>query len=177
MDRTENFSRMRMKLSRNYNYNTHADASHLRDTGNALSEDTSRQEKADVALLAKVTSRKESISSEEDDVLLEQFWSDANAPSTRAEDLDEQASNAQPEKEKILKSFKCDLIMLMDRIPGRLDITTQHLYFFSDQEEKKDSQACKLHVLNRRIWRMHVHVHTCTTLTCTCSFSKLFLIA
>ena len=136
---------MRMKLSRNYNCNTHADASHLRDTGNVLNEEKPQQEKADVALLAKVTSRKDSISSEEDDVLLEQFWSDANAPSTRAEDLDEQASsvNAQHEKEKILKSFKCDLIMLMDRIPGRLDITTQHLYFFSDQQEKKDAQACK----------------------------------
>ena len=137
---------MRMKLSRNYNYNTHADASHLRDTGSTLSEEKS-QEKADVALLAKVTSRKDSISSsEEDDVLLEQFWSDANAPSTRAEDLDEQggaSANAQHEKEKILKSFKCDLIMLMDRIPGRLDITTQHLYFFSDHQEKKDAQACK----------------------------------
>ena len=136
---------MRMKLSRNYNYNTHADASHLRDTGSVLNEDKPQQEKADVALLAKVTSRKASLSLEEDDVLLEQFWSDANALSTRAEDLDEQlsSSNAPHEKEKILKSFKCNLIMLMDCIPGRLDITTQHLYFFSDQQEKKDSQTCK----------------------------------
>jgi hypothetical protein len=138
---------MRMKLSRNYNYNTHADASHLRDTGSVLNEEKPQQDKADVALLAKVTSRKDSVSSEEDDVLLEQFWSDANAPSTRAEDLDEQGGsssvNAQHEKEKILKSFKCDLIMLMDRIPGRLDITTQHLYFFSDHQEKKETQTCK----------------------------------
>ena len=150
MDRTENFSRMRMKLSRNYNYNTHADASHLRDTGSVLNEEKPQQDnKADVALLAKVTSRKDSVSSDEDDVLLEQFWSDANAPSTRAEDLDEQgvgssSANAQGhEKEKILKSFMCDLIMLMDRIPGRLDITTQHLYFFSDHQEKKETQTCK----------------------------------
>lgn len=132
-----------MKLSRNYNYNTHADASHLRDTGSVLVENAPPQEKADVALLAKVTSRKSSLSSDEDDVLLEQLWSDANSPSTRAEDLEEQASlSTRHEKEKILKSFKCDLVMLMDRIPGRLDITTQHLYFFSDEQEKKESQTC-----------------------------------
>ena len=133
---------MRMKLSRNYNYNTHADASRLRDTGDIISKDV-QQEKANVALLAKVTSRKSSLSSEEDDVLLEQLWSDANSPSTRAEDLEEQSSSGQNEKEKILKSFKCNLIMLMDCIPGRLDITTKHLYFFSDQQEKKESQTCK----------------------------------
>ena len=145
LDRTENFSRMRMKLSRNYNYNTHADASHLRDTGNTTNEEEKQQEKANVALLAKVTSRKSSLSSEEDDVLLEQLWSDANSPSMRAEDLEEQSSSSnQNEKEKILKSFKCNLIMLMDSIPGRLDITTKHLYFFSDQQEKKESQTCKL---------------------------------
>ena len=145
LDRTENFSRMRMKLSRNYNYNTHADASHLRDTGNVINEEEQQQQKANVALLAKVTSRKSSLSSEEDDVLLEQLWSDANSPSTRAEDLEEQSSSSsQNEKEKILKSFKCNLIMLMDSIPGRLDITTKHLYFFSDQQEKKESQTCEL---------------------------------
>ena len=144
LDRTENFSRMRMKLSRNYNYNSHADASHLRDTGSVLIEEKPTQEKADVALLAKVTSRRESLSSDEDDVLLEQLWSDANSPSTRAEELEEQSSaNSQHEKEKILNSFKCNLIMLMDCIPGRLDITTKHLYFFSDHQEKKESHTCK----------------------------------
>ena len=112
---------MRMKLSRNYNFNSHADASHLRDVGNALVEDSSSQQKeAAVALLAKVTSRRVSLSSEEDDVLLEQLWSDANSPSARAEDLEDQSSSTatQNEKEKILKSFKCNLIMLMDCIPG-----------------------------------------------------------
>ena len=146
LDRTENFSRMRMKLSRNYNFNTHADASHLRDTGSVLIEDNPTQDKADVALLAKVTSRKASLYSEEDDILLEQLWSDANSPSTRAEDVEEQSTSnsGQHEKEKILNSFKCKLVMLMDCVPGRLDITTKHLYFFSDQQEKKESQTCKL---------------------------------
>ena len=143
LDRTENFSRMRMKQSRNYNFNTHADASHLRDVGNSTVEDLMVQKKADVALLAKVTSRRESLSLEEDDILLEQLWSDANSPGARAEDLDDQPSaGGTNEKERILKSFKCDLIMLMDCIPGRLDITTQHLYFFSDEHEKKDTQHC-----------------------------------
>ena len=48
LDRTENFSRMRMKLSRNYDYNTHVDASRLRDVG---STPIPEPQQADASLL------------------------------------------------------------------------------------------------------------------------------
>ena len=35
-----------------------------------------------------------------------------------------------------------DLITLMERHPGRLEITTKHIYFFSDQHDKKDLPQC-----------------------------------
>lgn len=42
LDRTENFSRMRMKLIRSYPYNPHTDASIMRDDG-ALGKSTVEQ--------------------------------------------------------------------------------------------------------------------------------------
>lgn len=56
LDRTENFSRKRMRLARSYHSNTHQDASHLRDLA---STPLVKQEQIQLAegslLLAKVT--------------------------------------------------------------------------------------------------------------------------
>ena len=139
LDRTENFSRMRMRLARNYNFDTHEDASRLRDTG--LSSDSfPSKEKSNTQLLAKVTKRQSS-SLEEEDVLLEQLWSDANSPALR-EDGQEDPSSTDL-KEKLVKGVQCYLIMLMEKIPGRLEITSKHLFFLSDQSEKNQTQTCK----------------------------------
>ena len=58
LDPTENFSRMRLRLLRNYNFSTHADASHLRDIGSAP-DLAAEKISADTALLSlvKVSSR------------------------------------------------------------------------------------------------------------------------
>lgn len=146
LDRTENFSRMRMRLARNYNFNTHVDASNLRDIGNVpftMSDSLT----AGSELLAKVVVRRRTSSigsvftSEEDDYLLDQAWSDANAPGVREEGVGEEATNL--EKEKTVKSVQCSLIMLMGNNPGTLEITTRHVYFSCDNQEKKDSQSCE----------------------------------
>ena len=70
---------------------------------------------------------------EEDEYLLDQ----SSAPGAR-EDGEE------INKEKTVKSVACSLIMLMDRLPGILEITTKHIYFTCDQQEKKESQSCEL---------------------------------
>ncbi len=67
------------------------------------------------------------------------MYTDANAPGAR-EDGEEVAKN---EKEKTVKSVQCSLIMLMDRLPGILEITNKHIYFSCDQQEKKEAQSCK----------------------------------
>ena len=48
----------------------------------------------------------------------------------------------QPEeetKEKLVRTEKCDLILLMDRVPGRLEVTTHNLYFFADHNERREN--------------------------------------
>ena len=136
---------MRMRLARNYNFNTHVDASHSRDVGSVpLTMDESLT--AGSELLAKVVRRRSSsissvLVSEEDDYLLDQAWSDANSPGVREEGVGEEAPNL--EKENTVKSVQCSLIMLMGCNPGTLEITTKHVYFSSDNQEKKDSQSCE----------------------------------
>ena len=75
---------------------------------------------------------------EEDEQLLEQLWLDTDAPGAH-----EEADVVVGEKEKIVRTVKCSLITLMDCNPGRLEVTTKHLYFFSDQQERKEAQTCE----------------------------------
>lgn len=131
LDRTENFSRMRMRLARNYNVNRHEDASTSRDTGLTITQTPT----AATELLAKVTKRT-STSWEEEEVLFEQLWSDANSPG-------EESVGVANSKRKLIKGAECHLIMLMDNISGHLEITSKHLYFLSDQGEKNQSQTCE----------------------------------
>ena len=53
LNRTENFSRMRLKLSRDYSNHRHRDASHMRDIGSA-SDLPSEVASADTTLLSLV---------------------------------------------------------------------------------------------------------------------------
>ena len=66
------------------------------------------------------------------------MYTDANAPGSR-----EDGEETKNEKEKTVKSVQCSLIMLMDKLPGILEITNKHIYFSCDQQEKKESQSCK----------------------------------
>ncbi len=139
LDRSENISRMRMRLARNYNYNTHEDASRLRDTGQLGG--TQDDMKADSELLAKVSKRKSSSSLVEDeDVFLEQvLMSDENSAAVSEESV----GGANLKEHSMLKEdIFCHMIMLMDRIPGHFRITNKHLYFFSSPG-KNASQMCE----------------------------------
>ena len=138
LDRTENFSRMRMRLARNFNFTRHKDASKMRDTGMTL-DHTPTKDQAAAELLAKVTKRTSS-SYEEEEVLLEQLWSDANSSSLRGEGLEEAGAG---KERKYIKGVECHLIMLMDSISGHLEITSHHLYFLSDQLEKNQNHTCE----------------------------------
>ena len=86
--------------------------------------------------MLQVAKRKPSVK-EEDEQLLEQLWLDADAPGAHEE------ADVVGEKEKIVRTVKCSLITLMDCNPGRLEVTTKHLYFFSDQQERKEAQTCE----------------------------------
>ncbi|EPY77622.1 hypothetical protein CB1_001225002 [Camelus ferus] len=46
----------------------------------------------------------------------------------------------QDQKEKLVLSEDCELITIIDIIPGRLEITTQHIYFYDGSIEKEDGE-------------------------------------
>uniref|UniRef100_A0A8C0F8H5 Neurobeachin-like protein 2 n=1 Tax=Bubo bubo TaxID=30461 RepID=A0A8C0F8H5_BUBBB len=117
LSNVENFSRMRLKLVQNYNFNSHQDASDLRDNLGKVPSSES--------LLLEVV-KQVKVSDLEDDVL----------------ELPEEDTNRTVEicfcKEKLILSEDCELVTVIDVIPGRLEITTQHIYFFDGSIEKEE---------------------------------------
>lgn len=114
----------------------------MRDTG--LTSPAPSKDEANTELLAKVTKRTSIASLEEDEVLLEQLWTDANSPAVRERAELEDVSATSGKEKKVIKGVQCHLILLMDNIPGKLEITSKHLYFLSDQTDKNQSHICEV---------------------------------
>uniref|UniRef100_A0A670XXI6 Neurobeachin like 1 n=1 Tax=Pseudonaja textilis TaxID=8673 RepID=A0A670XXI6_PSETE len=109
LSNVENYSRMRLKLVQNYNFNSHQEASALRDNlGEA------------VMLLIDM----------EDDIL--ELPDEDPTSSTNTDEKEEQG-----QKEKLVLSEDCELITIMNIICGRLEVTTQHIYFYDGSIEKE----------------------------------------
>uniref|UniRef100_A0A672TUH3 Neurobeachin-like protein 2 n=1 Tax=Strigops habroptila TaxID=2489341 RepID=A0A672TUH3_STRHB len=125
LSNVENFSRMRLKLVQNYNFNSHQDASDLRDNLGVHQTEPSSE-----SLLLEVV-KQVKVSDLEDDVL--ELPEEDTAASSNLDDKDEQS-----QKEKLILSEDCELITVIDVIPGRLEITTQHIYFFDGSFEKEE---------------------------------------
>uniref|UniRef100_A0A8C3EXT2 Neurobeachin like 1 n=1 Tax=Corvus moneduloides TaxID=1196302 RepID=A0A8C3EXT2_CORMO len=107
LSNVENFSRMRLKLVQNYNFNSHQDASDLRDNLGKVVFPSSESLLLEVVKQVKV--------------------------SDLEDDKDEES-----QKEKLILSEDCELITVIDVIPGRLEVTTQHIYFFDGSIEKEE---------------------------------------
>uniref|UniRef100_A0A663DT52 Neurobeachin like 1 n=1 Tax=Aquila chrysaetos chrysaetos TaxID=223781 RepID=A0A663DT52_AQUCH len=125
LSNVENFSRMRLKLVQNYNFNSHQDASDLRDNLGVHQTQPSSE-----SLLLEVV-KQVKVSDLEDDVL--ELPEEDTAASSNLDEKDEQS-----QKEKLILSEDCELITVIDVIPGRLEITTQHIYFFDGSIEKEE---------------------------------------
>uniref|UniRef100_A0A803Y6H6 Neurobeachin-like protein 2 n=1 Tax=Meleagris gallopavo TaxID=9103 RepID=A0A803Y6H6_MELGA len=125
LSNVENFSRMRLKLVQNYNFNSHQDASDLRDNLGVYQTQPSSE-----SLLLEVV-KQVKVSDLEDDVL--ELPEEDTAASSNMDEKDEQS-----QKEKLILSENCELITIIDVIPGRLEVTTQHLYFFDGSIEKEE---------------------------------------
>uniref|UniRef100_A0AAR2M342 Neurobeachin-like protein 2 n=1 Tax=Pygocentrus nattereri TaxID=42514 RepID=A0AAR2M342_PYGNA len=119
----ENYSRMRLKLVRNYNFDPHREASALRDNLGVQHQ----QINAESLLLEAVKQVKVSDLEEEILDLPEEEQSGSTAD-------DEDAS----QKEKLVMSEDCELVTVVDIYPGRLDITTHHIYFYDSSTEKEE---------------------------------------
>uniref|UniRef100_A0A8C4NXM4 Neurobeachin-like protein 2 n=1 Tax=Dicentrarchus labrax TaxID=13489 RepID=A0A8C4NXM4_DICLA len=119
----ENFSRMRLKLVRNYNFEPHREASALRDN---LGKTT-----LPLYSLLLLAVKQVKVSDLEDDIL-ELPEDDPAAANNQVET--EEAS----QKEKLVLWEDCELVTVVDVVPGRLELTTQHIYFYDSSQEKEE---------------------------------------
>ncbi|XP_047454573.1 neurobeachin-like protein 2 isoform X2 [Mugil cephalus] len=120
----ETYSKMRLKLMPNYNYDPHSEASALRDNMGAESPRSAEPIPLAVAKEAKVSDMEDDQLGEEDVVFLD----------NKAEGEDES------QKEKLVLSEECELITIVAVVPGRLEVTTHHLYFYDGSSEKEETE-------------------------------------
>ncbi|XP_075464697.1 neurobeachin-like protein 1 isoform X2 [Ascaphus truei] len=141
LSNVENFSRMRLKLVQNNNFDPHLEASALRDNLGVLqSEPTS-----DSLLLEAVKQVK--VSDLEDDGL-ELPEEDITGNVNEKEE--------QSQKEKLVLLEDCELITVMDVIPGRLEVTTQHIYFSDGSTDKEEGVGFDFKWLLSQIREVHL---------------------
>ncbi|XP_078085111.1 neurobeachin-like protein 1 isoform X4 [Mustelus asterias] len=119
----ENYSRMRLKLVQDYNFDPHTDASALRDNLGVQQTAPSN----DSLLLEAVKQAK--VNDLEDDRLADEDLSVLSNINEKEE---------QNQKEKLVISEDCDLITIMDVVSGRLEVTTQHINFFDGSVDKEE---------------------------------------
>ncbi|KAM3872786.1 LOW QUALITY PROTEIN: neurobeachin-like protein 2 [Diretmus argenteus] len=120
----ETYSKMRLKLVPNYNHDAHSEASAFRDNMGADSPRSSEPLPLAVAKEAKVSDMEDDQLGEEDLVFLD----------NKAEGEDES------QKEKLVLSEDCELITIVAVVPGRLEVTTHHLYFYDGSSEKEETE-------------------------------------
>ncbi|XP_055065658.2 neurobeachin-like protein 2 isoform X2 [Misgurnus anguillicaudatus] len=119
----ETYSKMRLKLVPNYNFDSHADASALRDNMGADSPRSSAEP------LPLAVAKEAKVSDMEDDKLEDD------------EDFDQaEEGEEESQKEKLVLSEECELITIVAVIPGRLEVTTHHLYFYDGSSEKEETE-------------------------------------
>uniref|UniRef100_A0A4W5JX16 Neurobeachin-like protein 2 n=1 Tax=Hucho hucho TaxID=62062 RepID=A0A4W5JX16_9TELE len=120
----ENYSRMRLKLVPNYNYEDHRQASALRDNLGVQQQRVT----SETLLLEAVKQVK--VSDLEDDILELPEDDPAATNSTSVEEAGQ--------KEKLVLWEDCELVTQVDVSPGRLELTTQHIYFYDTSTEKEE---------------------------------------
>uniref|UniRef100_A0A674B0E3 Neurobeachin-like protein 2 n=1 Tax=Salmo trutta TaxID=8032 RepID=A0A674B0E3_SALTR len=114
----ENYSRMRLKLVPNYNYEDHRQASALRDNLGV------QQQRVTSESLLLEAVKQVKVSDLEDDIL--------ELPE------DDPAVEEAGQKEKLVLWEDCELVTQVDVSPGRLELTTQHIYFYDSSTEKEE---------------------------------------
>ncbi|XP_069568849.1 neurobeachin-like protein 1 isoform X2 [Brachyistius frenatus] len=121
----ENYSRMRPKLVRNYNYDPHREASALRDN---LGVHRRRVNPEPLLLEA---AKQVKVSDLEDDIP-ELPEDDPAAADNRVE------AEEAGQREKPVLWEDCELVTVGEVAPGRLELTTQHVYFHDSNQEKEE---------------------------------------
>eukprot|EP00061_Rhincodon_typus_P015900 g43839.t1 len=129
----ENYSRMRLKLVQDYNFDPHTNASALRDNlGKAepfcIYTGVQQSTPSNDSLLLEAV-KQAKVNDLEDDRL-------ADEDLTVLSNINEKEE--QNQKEKLVIAEDCDLITIMDVVSGRLEVTTQHINFFDGSLDKEE---------------------------------------
>ncbi|XP_075444218.1 neurobeachin-like protein 2 isoform X2 [Ascaphus truei] len=123
----ETYSRMRLKLVPNYSFDAHTEASALRDNlGTEHWHSAADSFPLAVAKEAKVNELEDDQLGDEDLMFLDNI----NHVETKEQD----------QKEKLVIAEDCELITIVAVIPGRLEVTTQHVYFYDMSTEKEETE-------------------------------------
>ena len=159
LDKTENFSRMRLKLRRNWNFDPHSEAAH--EIARGIKEEEEKKEgegkgegggegeggeKGEGEEGEKKEGEKQSLPPNPlkiQGVKLEDILKTPEGGETKREEGDKRMEGRHTIKsgaygggseEKEVYSTACDLITPMKATPGRLEITTTHIYFWETME-------------------------------------------
>ena len=122
---TETFQRMRLKLTRNFAFTSHADASRALDKSD---DETGAREVAVPVRVAKEAV----VENVAEDVLEFDDLVGPHSPKGK------ERARTLSETEREVLSEDCELITLMDIVPGKLDITTNNVYFHSAETAGRD---------------------------------------
>ncbi|XP_047388286.1 neurobeachin-like protein 2 isoform X4 [Sciurus carolinensis] len=127
----ETYSRMRLKLVPNHHFDPHLEASALRDNlGEAPLTPTEE------ASLPLAVTKEAKVGTPTEELQEDQLGEDELAvleTLMEATELDEQ-------REKLVLSAECQLVTVVAVVPGLLEVTTQHVYFYDGSTERVETE-------------------------------------
>ncbi|XP_075036253.1 neurobeachin-like protein 1 [Mixophyes fleayi] len=141
LSNVENYSRMRLKLVQNNIFDSHSEASSLRDNLGIQQTESSSE-----SLLLEAVKQVKVCDFEDDGLELPE-----EDTTTTLNEKEEQS-----QKEKSVLSEDCELITVMDVIAGRLEVTTQHIYFYDGSTEKEEGVGYDFKWLLSQIREIHL---------------------
>ncbi|KAL2803918.1 neurobeachin-like protein 2 isoform 2 [Daubentonia madagascariensis] len=146
----ETYSRMRLKLVPNHHFDPHLEASALRD--NLGEVPLTPMEEASLPL---AVTKEAKVSTPPEELQEDQLGEDELAAletAMEAAELDEQ-------HEKLVLSAECQLVTVVAVVPGQLDITTQHVYFYDGSTERVETEEGVGHDFRRPLAQLReVHL-------------------
>ncbi|XP_053456436.1 neurobeachin-like protein 2 isoform X1 [Nycticebus coucang] len=127
----ETYSRMRLKLVPNHHFDPHLEASALRDNLGEVPLTPTEEASLPLAM-----TKEAKVSTPPEELQEDQLGEDELAgleTAMKAAELDEQ-------HEKLVLSAECQLVTVVAVVPGLLEITTQHVYFYDGSTERVETE-------------------------------------
>nr|XP_032813242.1 neurobeachin-like protein 1 isoform X1 [Petromyzon marinus] len=124
----ETDSDMRLKLEPNLSFRTHRESSALRDNHGA------QQVSVPADSLSLVVVKEAKVDEVDEDKLEDEEEIAPVAPLGTGE-------GEQSQKEKLVLAEECQLIKMVDAVPGRLELTTHHVYFYDLSGDKEEGMG------------------------------------